>query len=67
LKEESLANSLRDELHKIGLGYIWQNGKDWDIRVTCQNIVNRCNDIDRQTKIERMREMTSFKCILGDE
>jgi hypothetical protein len=33
LKQGRYAASLREELYKIGMGYIWQNGKDWDIKV----------------------------------
>ena len=39
-----------------GLGCIWQNGKDRDIRDIIQKIVNSCNNIEKQAKIERMRE-----------
>jgi hypothetical protein len=56
LKEENWAVSLREELYKIEMGCIWQNGKDGDIGVIFQKIVNSCNNIDRHAKIQRMRE-----------
>jgi hypothetical protein len=52
LKRESWTASLREELHKIGMGCIWQNGKDGDIIIICQKIVNRCNNTERQDKTE---------------
>ena len=60
LKQRSWAASLREELYKTGLGYAWQNGKDSDISVLYQNIVNRCNNIEKQTKIQRIRENKSL-------
>ena len=60
LKQRSWAASLREELYKTGLGYVWQNVKDWDIRVLYQNIINRCNNIEKQTKIQRIRETKSL-------
>jgi len=43
-------------LYKIGLGGIWQNGEHRDMRIIVQKILNSCNNIQRQAKIERMRE-----------
>jgi hypothetical protein len=59
LKQRSWAASLREE-YTAGLGYVWQNRKDWDIRVPYQNIVNRCNNIQKQTKIQKIRENKSL-------
>jgi hypothetical protein len=50
---------LRDELYNTGLGCTWQKGKHWNMRVMCQETLNRSNDIDRQTKTKKMREKKS--------
>ena len=45
MKWERWASSLREEIYKTGLKYVWLNGKDCDTRLICQKIVNRCNNI----------------------
>ena len=42
---ERWASSVREEIYKTGLKYVWQNGKDCDTRLIWQKIVNRCNNI----------------------
>jgi hypothetical protein len=53
--------------HEEEMACIWQNGKDGDIGVIFQKIVNSCNNIDRQAKIQRMRENETFRHRMGDE
>jgi hypothetical protein len=52
-------SNFRDELYSAGLGCNWHKGKDWNIRVMCQETVNRSNDTDRHTKTEKMREKSN--------
>jgi hypothetical protein len=50
---------LREDLYELGLGYIWQNGENLHMTVTCQKTGNRYHDIEGRTKLDRMRENKS--------
>lgn len=43
----------------LGWNVTGRREKDWNMRVMCQEKVNRSNDIVRQTKTEKMREKKS--------
>jgi hypothetical protein len=46
----------KEELYKIWMGNIWQNGKYLGVRIICQKNVNRGKVVDRPTKIDRMKD-----------
>lgn len=43
----------------LGWGCNWQKGKDWNMRVLCHETVKRSNDIQKETKTEKMKEKKS--------
>ncbi|KDR23460.1 hypothetical protein L798_08662 [Zootermopsis nevadensis] len=60
LKIGGWAKGLKEELDKLGLGYIWQDPQGRSVGRTCEILKERCNAIERQNVFDKIREKISL-------
>jgi hypothetical protein len=66
LKSESWTRKLREELDKIGLGYIWQDPQENSVSRAYKIIKERCSDIGGQNLFTDVREIYEMKLEWGE-
>jgi hypothetical protein len=56
MRLESWTKKMKEELESIGLAYIWHSQQKWDTSRLRRIIIERCNDIERQSLSSIMSE-----------
>jgi hypothetical protein len=51
---------VKEELAKVGLGYIWQNQQENSVSRACKIIEERCNDTEKQNLFVNIRGKRSL-------
>jgi 23S rRNA maturation mini-RNase III len=51
---------LKEELHNIGLAFVWRKQQDWTLRKMTKTLRDRCNDIERQNSLAKFSEKSTL-------
>jgi hypothetical protein len=54
------AMEVKEELHNIGLAFVWRNQQECDWKEMLKLVKERCNDIERQNMLAKLPHKSSL-------
>lgn len=57
---------IREELNNIGVEFVWQNRQAGFVQITWHIVKTRCNDMQRQMNLEKVRGKVVCSVKLGN-
>ena len=57
---KSWAMEVKEELHNIGLAFVWRNQQECNWKEMLKLVKERCNDIERQNMLAKLPDKSSL-------